>query len=52
MSQRPSKTPRWQQWTEREARDVRARLDHSEGVGVHSQEIMRLAAAGTVHNGV
>jgi len=30
MSQRSSKTPRWQQWTEREARDVLARLDRSE----------------------
>jgi hypothetical protein len=30
MSQRPSETPRWQQWTEREARDVLARLDRSD----------------------
>lgn len=30
MSQRSSKTPRWQQWTEREARDVLARLDRSD----------------------
>jgi hypothetical protein len=30
MSQRPSKSPRWQQWTEREARDVLARLDRSD----------------------
>jgi hypothetical protein len=30
MSQRPPKPQHWQQWTEREARDVLARLDRSE----------------------